>query len=59
VLRVRYRPVGGAQGARHNPVAREECLVMLVERESTLHTGDLVDARTRSPAEQLRPVGQE
>lgn len=44
------------KGVRHNPVAREECLVMLVERKSTLHTGELVDARTRSLAEQLRPV---
>lgn len=44
------------KGMRHNPVAREECLVMLVERKSTLHTGDVIDARTRSLAEQLRPV---
>jgi mannose-6-phosphate isomerase-like protein (cupin superfamily) len=44
------------KGVRHHPVAREECLVMLVERKSTLHTGDTVDARTRSLAEQLRPV---
>ena len=47
------------KGLRHNPVAREECLVMLVERKSTLHTGDIVDARTRSLAEQLRPIVQE
>ena len=44
------------KGVRHNPVAREECLVMLVERKSTLHSGDVVNERTRSLAEQLRPV---
>lgn len=44
------------KGVRHNPVADEECLVMLVERKSTLHTGNEVTARTRSVAEQLRPV---
>ena len=44
------------KGVRHNPVAEKECLVMLVERKSTLHTGDVVNERTRSLAEQLRPV---
>jgi mannose-6-phosphate isomerase-like protein (cupin superfamily) len=44
------------KGVRHNPVAGKECLVMLVERKSTLHTGDVVNERTRSLAEQLRPV---
>ncbi|MFN7980913.1 MAG: cupin domain-containing protein [Vicinamibacterales bacterium] len=46
------------KGVRHNPVATEECHVMLVERKSTLHTGDVVNARTRSIEEQLRPLGQ-
>jgi len=44
------------KGVRHNPVAEEECLVMLVDRKSTLHTGNEVSERTRSVAEQLRPV---
>jgi mannose-6-phosphate isomerase-like protein (cupin superfamily) len=44
------------KGVRHNPVADDECLVMLVERKSTLHTGSEVTARTRSVADQLRPV---
>jgi quercetin dioxygenase-like cupin family protein len=44
------------KGVRHNPVADDECLVMLVERKSTLHTGDEVTERTRNVAEQLRPV---
>jgi mannose-6-phosphate isomerase-like protein (cupin superfamily) len=44
------------KGVRHNPVADDECLVMLVERKSTLHTGNEMTERTRSVAEQLRPV---
>lgn len=44
------------KGVRHNPVADEECHVLLIERKSTLHTGDLVTEKTRSIAEQLRPV---
>jgi len=34
-------------------VAEQECLLMLIERKSTLHTGDVVTERTRSLAEQL------
>ena len=41
------------RGVRHNPVAAQECCLMLIERKSTLHTGDVVTARTRSLAEQL------
>ena len=44
------------KGVRHNPVADDECLLMLVERKSTQHTGDVVTARTRSIEDQLRPV---
>lgn len=44
------------KGTRHNPVADEECHIMLIERKSTLHTGDLVTEHTRSHQEQLRPV---
>lgn len=40
-------------GVRHNPVADEECWVLLVEPASTLHTGDEVTDRTRSLAEQM------
>jgi mannose-6-phosphate isomerase-like protein (cupin superfamily) len=42
------------KGVRHNPVAEEECLLMLIERKSTLHTGDTVTDKTRSVAEQLQ-----
>jgi mannose-6-phosphate isomerase-like protein (cupin superfamily) len=44
------------KGVRHNPVAEEECHLMLIERKSTLHTGDVVTEKTRSLDEQLRPV---
>lgn len=44
------------KGVRHNPVAERECLVLLIERKSTLHTGDTVTERTRSIADQLRPL---
>jgi len=37
-------------------VAEEECHVMLIERKSTLHTGEVVNERTRTLAEQLRPL---
>lgn len=45
-----------AKGVRHNPVAKEECHVMLIERKSTRHTGNLATDKTRSLAEQLRPI---
>lgn len=41
------------KGVRHKPVAEQECLVLLVERKSTQHTGDEVTPLTRSIAEQL------
>jgi len=44
------------KGVRHNPVAEQECHVMLIERKSTLHTGSEVTNQTRSMADQLRPV---
>ncbi|HEV8695406.1 MAG TPA: cupin domain-containing protein [Lysobacter sp.] len=44
------------KGVRHNPVAHDECHLMLIERKSTLHSGDAVNEKTRSLAEQLRPV---
>jgi mannose-6-phosphate isomerase-like protein (cupin superfamily) len=45
------------KGVRHNPVAGEECLIMLIERKSTRHTGADVTSLTRSLADQLRPIG--
>jgi mannose-6-phosphate isomerase-like protein (cupin superfamily) len=44
------------KGVRHNPVAEQECLLMLIERKTTQHTGDVVTEKTRSLADQLRPL---
>lgn len=44
------------KGVRHNPIAEQECLIMLIERKTTLHTGSAVTDKTRSLAEQLRPI---
>jgi mannose-6-phosphate isomerase-like protein (cupin superfamily) len=41
------------KGVRHNPVAEEECLIMLIERKSTAHTGDVITEKTRSIDEQM------
>jgi mannose-6-phosphate isomerase-like protein (cupin superfamily) len=44
------------RGVRHNPIAEHECHIMLIEKKSTLHTGDEVTDRTRSLADQLSPL---
>lgn len=44
------------KGARHRPVADEECQLILVERKETRHTGDVVSIVTRSLEDQLRPL---
>lgn len=44
------------KGVRHMPVAPEECLVMLIERKTTAHTGNEVTEKTRSIADQQRPL---
>ncbi|MDB6090620.1 MAG: Cupin 2 conserved barrel domain protein [Gammaproteobacteria bacterium] len=44
------------KGMRHNPVAEQECHLLLIERKTTLHTGDVVIEKTRSVADQLRPA---
>jgi len=41
------------KGVKHNPVAEEECLVMLIEQKQTLHTGNLKTPGSRSIDEQL------
>ena len=44
------------KGVRHNPVAEEECLLLLIERKTTQHTGNVVTVKTRSIEEQLRKL---
>lgn len=42
------------KGVRHNPVAEDECHILLFERKSTAHTGDvIITDKTRSIDEQL------
>jgi mannose-6-phosphate isomerase-like protein (cupin superfamily) len=41
------------KGVMHNPVADEECWIVLIETMTTKHTGDVVTERTRSIEEQL------
>jgi len=45
------------RGVEHNPVAVEECLVMLIERKSTLHTGTVRTDKTKDISEQLKGFG--
>lgn len=41
------------KGVEHNPIAENECLLMLVEQKSTLHTGTIQTDKTRSIEQQL------
>ena len=41
------------RGVMHNPVADEECWIVLIETVTTKHTGDAETERTRSLKEQL------
>ena len=42
------------KGVQHNPVAVQPCLLMLIERKSALHSGNVVNEHTRTIDEQLR-----
>lgn len=41
------------RGAMHNPIAEEECLVMLIEHKTTAHTGETETSASRSVQQQL------
>lgn len=41
------------RGVMHNPIADEECWILLIETVTTKHTGDVETDRTRSLDEQL------
>ena len=47
------------RGTPHNPVADEECWIMLVETVTTKHTGDVQTPLTRTIEEQLGGKGAE
>jgi mannose-6-phosphate isomerase-like protein (cupin superfamily) len=42
------------KGTMHNPVADEECWMVLVEPVTTQHTGDVVMEKTKTIEEQLQ-----
>lgn len=44
------------KGISHNPIADKECHVLLVERKTTKHTGNVMTEMTRSIEEQLKPM---
>ena len=41
------------KGVMHNPIAEEECWMLLVETVSTKHTGDVVTPLTKTIEQQL------
>jgi len=41
------------KGVMHNPVAKEECWIVLIETVSTKHTGDVETPITKTIAQQL------
>lgn len=41
------------RGTLHNPVAAEECWMVLIEPVTTAHTGEVIMEKTKSVAEQL------
>ncbi|MES2321213.1 MAG: cupin domain-containing protein [Pseudomonadota bacterium] len=45
------------KGARHAPSADADCLILLVEKKTTLHGGDTDNPRARSIASQLQAPG--
>lgn len=45
------------KGVMHNPVADEECWIVLIETVTTQHTGDVVTPLTKSIEQQLRAAG--
>ena len=40
------------KGTAHRPSAAEECLILLFEKKSTRHTGDILQENTRSVEQQ-------
>ena len=40
------------KGTAHRPSAAEECLILLFEKKTTRHTGDIVQENTRSVEQQ-------
>ena len=45
------------KGVEHNPFARDECWVVLVEPAQTKHTGEIISDMTKSIEQQAAPLG--
>lgn len=45
------------KGVEHNPLARDECWVVLVEPAHTKHTGETISDMTKSIEQQAAPLG--
>jgi mannose-6-phosphate isomerase-like protein (cupin superfamily) len=41
------------KGVMHNPLAKQECWIALIEPVSTAHTGDVITERTKTIEDQL------
>ena len=44
------------KGVMHNPVAEGECTLMLFEKKTTAHTGDVKADLSKDIADQLKPL---
>jgi mannose-6-phosphate isomerase-like protein (cupin superfamily) len=44
------------KGVMHNPIAEEECSVLVFEKKETKHIGNVESEKTRSIEDQLRPI---
>jgi mannose-6-phosphate isomerase-like protein (cupin superfamily) len=44
------------KGVMHNPIAEEECSVLVFEKKETKHIGNVENEKTRSIEDQLRPI---
>ena len=42
-----------SKGVQHKPIAREERWILLIEKKSTKHTGDVITEQTKSIEEQF------
>ena len=43
-----------SKGQRHNPIAKEECWIMLIETVTTKHTGNIQTPKTKTIEQQLQ-----
>lgn len=44
------------KGVMHNPISEQGCTLMLFEKKSTAHTGEVMAAMTQSIENQLKPL---